>query len=104
MCRTGNRLSAYSQFSSLNSQFLIASLFLWATLAKAATPAPEPTRTPTPRPRLSGGFGRPAATPASGPETATANPSQNQNRNEVVRAAEEGKARKEQSPGRSDHQ
>jgi len=78
---------------------LIASLFLWATLVKAATPTPEPTRTPTPRPRLSGGFGRPAATPAGGSEAATSNPSQNQNLNEVVRAAEQGKARKEQSPG-----
>lgn len=97
MRRPEDRLSAYSQFS-LNSQFLIVSLFLWTTMAKAATPTPAPTATPTPRPRLSGGFGRPAATPLAAPETAASNPAQ-QNRNEVVRAAEEAKARKEQSPG-----
>jgi hypothetical protein len=95
--RKRKRLSAYSQFSILNSQFLIASLFLWATLAKAASPSPEPTRTPTPRPRLSGGFGRPAATPVSGQETAASSP--NPSVNDVVRAAEQGKTRREQSPG-----
>lgn len=97
--RRRRRASAYFLFSTLNSQFLIASLLLWATMAMAATPTPEPTRTPTPRPRLSGGFGRPAATPAVAPDTATSNSSPNQNLNDVVRAAEQGKARKEQSPG-----
>jgi hypothetical protein len=73
-------------------------LFLWAAQGIAASPTPVPTLTPTPRPRLSGGFGRPAATPAGAPETVPSSASTNQNRNEVVRAAEEGKARKE-SPG-----
>ena len=73
-------------------------LFLWAALGIAASPTPAPTLTPTPRPRLSGGFGRPAATPAGAPDTGPSNTSPNQNLNDVVRAAEEGKARKE-SPG-----
>lgn len=78
---------------------LLASLIcLSGALALRASPTPAPTATPTPRPRLSGGFGRPAATPAGGAESATTSSSQNPNRNEVVRAAEEGKSRKE-GPG-----
>jgi hypothetical protein len=81
-----------SQFSILNSQFLTALLFLWATTGMAATPTPLPTTTPTPRPRLSGGFGRPAATPAA-PESPSRS---SQSLSEVVRAAEDGKTRKDQ--------
>jgi len=90
--------SAYSRFSTLYSQFLIASLFLWATLARAATPTPAPptpapTVTPTARPKLTGGFGKPAAVPAAA--TQPVGPAQS----DVVRAAEEVKTRKEQKPG-----
>ena len=84
----------YSRFSILNSQLAACALLVTfaAFPALAATPTPLPTTTPTPRPRLSGGFGRPAATPAT-PESPAA-PSRALS--EVVRAAEESKTRKEQ--------
>jgi hypothetical protein len=82
-----------SQFTILNSQFLLAFMMLLiGTLAWAATPTPVTTRTPTPRPRLSGGFGRPAASPI-------ASESAGQSLSDVVHAAEESKARKEQKSG-----
>jgi len=51
-----------------------------------------PTQTPTPRPRLSGGFGRPAATPVVAD-------SGGQELSDVVRAAGQSRTRKEQKPG-----
>ena len=94
-----HRLSAYSQLSTLNSQLLIASVFLSATLAQAATPTPAPptpapTVTPTARPKLSGGFGRPAATPS-----ATEVDSGSGDQSDVVRAAEGAKTRRDAKSG-----
>jgi hypothetical protein len=59
-------------------------------LVVAADPVPTPT--PTARPRLSGGFGRAAATPLPGD-------SGGQALSDVVRAAEQSRGRKEQKPG-----
>jgi hypothetical protein len=78
---------------------LIASLFLAATLAEAATPTPAaptpvPTITPTARPKLTGGFGKPAANPSAA-DPAPAGPPQS----DVVRAADDAKTRKEQKSG-----
>jgi hypothetical protein len=86
--------NAYSQFTTHHSQFVAVFIFscsLFAVAASAATPTSAPTVTPTPRPRLSGGFGRPAATPAA-PERSN----QSQSLSEVVRAADEAKTHKEQ--------
>ena len=60
-------------------------------MSLSAAPTPSPTPTPTPRPRLTGGFGRPAATPiVSG--------ANGQAFSDVVRAASEAKTRKEPKP------
>jgi len=67
-------------------------LFATPLFSFAADPAPVPTTTPTARPRLTGGFGRPAATPV-----VTEN--NGQNLSDVVRAAAEAKARKEPKGG-----
>ena len=80
-------------------KFVIASLFLSATLANAATPTPAaptpgPTITPTPRPKLTGGFGKPAANPAAADPGPAGSP-----QSDVVRAAEGGKTRREQKSG-----
>ncbi len=64
---------------------LIAVMALVWTGAMPAQPAPSPT--PTPRPKLSGGFGR---TPIAAPEPP------GQSMADVVRAASEARARKEQ--------
>ncbi len=62
-------------------------------LAVAATAlAAGPTPTPTPRPRLSGGFGRPAATPIVSENGGQA-------LSDVVRAATQARTRKDQKPG-----
>jgi hypothetical protein len=94
-----SRVSVHSQLSILNSQLIIASLFLWTTLASAATPTPAPpnpapTITPTARPKLTGGFGKPAANPAAA-DSGPVGPPQS----DVVRAAEEAKTRREQKSG-----
>lgn len=88
------RLPRVSQPSVLNSQLTTCLLLLVlpALQALAATPTPLPPPTPTPRPKLSGGFGRPAATPAAQESPSTSS----QSLSEVVRAAEEGKTRKDQ--------
>jgi hypothetical protein len=56
------------------------------TLAGAMAQAQEPPRTPTPAPRLSGGFGRPRATPVASPK-----PDSGQNFSDVVHAAHESR-------------
>ena len=78
-----------SQFSILNSQFLLALLLFSAGSVAFAAPSRTATPTPTPRPKLTGGFGRAAATPI----VAEGN---GQSFADVVRAASEGKTRKEQ--------
>src|SRR5260370_26306813 len=71
---------------------LLGVALLITGMALAALPNPTtPTPTPTPRPRLTGGFGRPAATPnVSG--------GNGQAFSDVVRAASEAKTRKEPKP------
>ena len=86
-----SRVKPHSQFTIHNSQFSVPLLFLAASLSFAATPTPRPTMTPTPRPKLSGGFGRAANTPIA----VDAN---GQSFADVVHAASEAKARKEQKP------
>jgi hypothetical protein len=58
----------------------------------AAPKTVGPTPTPTPRPRLTGGFGRAAATPV-------VSETNGQTLSDVVRAASEAKTRKEPKPG-----
>jgi hypothetical protein len=65
-----------SQVSGLRSKVVV----IWALAAGIAAAATTPT--PTPRPKLSGGFGRPRATPAPTPEGIAATSS------EPVRAAQ----------------
>jgi hypothetical protein len=74
----------------MTARFQLAALVGLAFSVVAADPVP--TQTPTARPRLSGGFGRPAATPIA------ADPG-GQALSDVVRAAEQGRTRKEQKPG-----
>ena len=56
------------------------------TLGGAMASGQEPSRTPTPAPRLSGGFGRPRATPVASPK-----PDSGQNFSDVVHAAHESR-------------
>ncbi len=65
--------------------------------ALAASSSPAPTPTPTPRPRLSGGFGRPAVTPAA-PQVSGTAAGTGQSLADAVRAASEAKQRKESKP------
>src|SRR6266568_3616213 len=81
--KSGNRKA---KSSLLGAALLVSGMALTA-LPNATTPTP----TPTPRPRLTGGFGRPAATPiVSG--------ANGQAFSDVVRAASEAKTRKEPKP------
>jgi hypothetical protein len=81
-----------SKFEIRNSKwFPLGTLILGAAVSLSAAPTTGPTPTPTPRPRLTGGFGRPAATPnVSG--------GNGQAFSDVVRAASEAKTRKEPKP------
>src|ERR1700686_3436472 len=76
----------------MNSNWIpLGTLILGAAVSLSAAPTPGPTPTPTPRPRLTGGFGRPAATPnVSG--------GNGQAFSDVVRAASEAKTRKDPKP------
>jgi len=76
--------------SHLETLLVIALLALAASLP-AAPKTPGPSPTPTPRPRLTGGFGRAAATPVN-------SESNGQAFSDVVRAASAAKARREQKP------
>jgi hypothetical protein len=69
------------------------SLVLLFLPAGATLATPSPTPAPTTRPKLSGGFGRPAATPAP---VAVPTPGQSQSLGDVVHAADEAKQKKEQ--------
>ncbi len=64
---------------------VIGLIATWGSVSRAAAPTP----TPTVRPRLSGGFGRTPVAPAQRGQTYA----------DVVRAASESKARKEQKAG-----
>jgi hypothetical protein len=72
--------------------FLLGAFFLVTGVALTAAPQPTtPTPTPTPRPRLTGGFGRAAATPISSETNGQA-------LSDVVRAATESKTPKKPKP------
>jgi len=71
----------------------LALLLLPATVLLAES---SPTPTPTARPRLSGGFGR---APAQATPVAVSTPKTGQTLDDVVRAADEAKHKKEQKSG-----
>ena len=87
--RLGDPLISDSPFSILDSQLLLALMLFSVGSFAFAAPKPTATPTPTPRPKLTGGFGRAAATPI-------VTEGNGQSFADVVRAASEGKTRKEQ--------
>lgn len=68
--------------------FRVAVALIGSALSASAAGAPTATPTPTPPPRLSGGFGRAAATPVS-------RAASGQSLQDVVRAAKDGRPNKE---------
>lgn len=72
--------------ASRTSGFGLRVGFAILAIAEAALLAEQPTRTPTPAPRLSGGFGRPRATPAESPA-----PEGGQSFTDVVHAARDAR-------------
>lgn len=70
------------------SRYLVPGLWILAAggTALVAVAAPDPTPTPTPRPKLSGGFGRPRATPVA--TAAASGVEGGQSLADVVRAAQ----------------
>src|SRR6266567_2197511 len=94
VARTSRGLSRHNRKSGnrkAKSSLLGAALWISGIALTALPNATTPPLTPTPRPRLTGGFGRPAATPiVSG--------ANGQAFSDVVRAASETKTRKEPKP------
>jgi hypothetical protein len=94
--RSSDRVSNPKSAIPNSKSLLVGVVLLGASMGlsaapKAHSPSPTPTPTPTPRHRLTGGFGKPAATPVVS-ETG------GQDLSDLVHAASEAKARKEQKP------